>query len=304
MNFGRQAGTQVNSSTKSGTNAFHGNAIYEWNGRALNADNWFNKHVDPTTGATPTPTGFVNANQWADSIGGPIRKDKTFFFVDNEGLRVIIPVAAQVFVPTPAFENYVLGNIPAQPGALLPEPVQPVQQRSGIGERGGREAASAAAIRALVAVISPEPRASVPQRTPCANTYHTNLGNFAKEWLLAVRVDHQLANNDKMYVRYHMDKGTQPTYTDPLNPIFNTFSPQPSYDGQLNETHTFGSKAVNQFILSGAYYRAIFSSATQAQAQALYPTTTQFFGRFVREPGRHRLRVPARPQRHPVSGRG
>jgi len=48
--YGRQAGSQVNYTTKYGTNAFHGNAIYWWNGRAMNANNWFNKNVDTSTG--------------------------------------------------------------------------------------------------------------------------------------------------------------------------------------------------------------------------------------------------------------
>ena len=74
-----------------------------------------------------------------------------------------------------------------------------------------------------------------------------------------------------------MDKGVQPTNTDPLTPLFNVNSNQPSYDGQINETHTFGTKAVNQFILSGAYYRAIFVSNNQSQALAAYPSTLEWF---------------------------
>jgi hypothetical protein len=73
--FGRNAGAQVNYATKSGTNNFHGNAVYSYSGAALNARDWF---------STP---GQANPNsqqhQWAASIGGPIVKNKTFFFVDT-----------------------------------------------------------------------------------------------------------------------------------------------------------------------------------------------------------------------------
>ena len=70
--YGTLAGANVNYVTKSGGNNFHGNALYWWNGSVLNANSYFNNQSD-------TPRPFVNANQWAASIGGPIKKDKTFF---------------------------------------------------------------------------------------------------------------------------------------------------------------------------------------------------------------------------------
>ena len=56
-----------------------------WNGRTLNANDWFNNN----TGA---PRPFSNANQWGASIGGPMVKDKTFFFLDTEGLNFCLGV--------------------------------------------------------------------------------------------------------------------------------------------------------------------------------------------------------------------
>src|ERR1700676_1207232 len=67
--YGQLAGAQVTYVTKSGTNKFHGNAAYWWNGRLLNANNWMNKQsqqaahaLDPTQPANQAP--FSNANQW------------------------------------------------------------------------------------------------------------------------------------------------------------------------------------------------------------------------------------------------
>ncbi len=82
--FGGAAGGDINYVTKSGGNALHGNAQYYWNGRALNANNWFNN-------AFVQPRPFSIANQWAGSLSGPIRKNKLFFFLDTEGLRLLIP---------------------------------------------------------------------------------------------------------------------------------------------------------------------------------------------------------------------
>ena len=91
--YGTLAGAQVNYVTKSGGNNFHGNAVYFWNGSAFNATDWF-------VHAYGENKAFDNANQWAGSIGGPIKKDKLFFFFNTEGLRVILPTAALARVPT------------------------------------------------------------------------------------------------------------------------------------------------------------------------------------------------------------
>ena len=92
--------------------------MYWWNGRLLNANNWMNKQgqeaahaADPTQPANQA--GFSNANQWAASFGGPIIKNKTFFFVDYEGMRFVLPNQDAVFAPTPAFASAVLANVPA-----------------------------------------------------------------------------------------------------------------------------------------------------------------------------------------------
>ena len=70
---------------------------YWWNGRLLNANNWMSNN----SGSHRRP--FSNANQWAASFGGPIIKNKTFFFVDYEGMRFLLPNVDQVTSPTPAF---------------------------------------------------------------------------------------------------------------------------------------------------------------------------------------------------------
>ena len=66
--FGQLSGAQISYVTKSGSNQFHGNVQYLWNGRYLNSNNWFSN--SSIYGFTPRP--FANANQWADSVGGPI----------------------------------------------------------------------------------------------------------------------------------------------------------------------------------------------------------------------------------------
>ena len=95
--FGGLGGAQVNEISRSGGNQWHGNASYWWNGRAMNANSYFNKQ-------SGSPRNFDNANQWAAAIGGPIKKDKIFGFIDQEGIRVIIPVRGTSYGPSPAYQ--------------------------------------------------------------------------------------------------------------------------------------------------------------------------------------------------------
>ena len=112
--YGRQAGAQVDYTTKSGGNSFHGDAVYYWNGSALNANDFF---LNQAGEARP----FENNNQWAASLGGPIKKDKAFFFINTEGLRYTFGSSNEVFVPTAELQNYILGtSLPANNAAAIP----------------------------------------------------------------------------------------------------------------------------------------------------------------------------------------
>ena len=100
VQYGREAGAQVNYITKSGTNGFHGDLNYNWNGDRLNANDFF---------ANTNGTGPLKAisNQWAADVGGPIRKDKMFFYADTEGLYYTLPSAGVVSIPSPQLQTYI-----------------------------------------------------------------------------------------------------------------------------------------------------------------------------------------------------
>src|SRR5262249_28946713 len=102
--YGRQAGAQVNYVTKSGTNQWHGSAKYWYNDVSMNATDWFLNN-------TNTKPGFDVNNQYAASMGGPIVKDKLFFFVGTEGLRYVLATSNQIFVPTQQFQTATLANL-------------------------------------------------------------------------------------------------------------------------------------------------------------------------------------------------
>src|SRR5436190_834598 len=92
--FGRNAGATVNIVTKSGTNALHGSLIEYFRNAALDARNYFNP--------SSTPKAHFHNNQFGGSLGGPIVKDKTFFFVNYEGQREKVGVVTLGCVPVGA----------------------------------------------------------------------------------------------------------------------------------------------------------------------------------------------------------
>jgi hypothetical protein len=260
--YGRQAGVQVDYSTKSGSNAFHGNASYWYDSSGFNANEWFLKSSEVGSGQ-PNVAPFAVANQWAASVGGPIVKDKLFFYVDQEGLRYELPTSGRIFLPTPAFSSYILDNIGATQPGQLPYYTQLMNLYKGSPLYG-----SALANTGGVAAFDPTAfgcgdfagtAGFGTAATPCMMTAQGSGVNQNKEWLLTTRIDYNLSNADKIFGRFKVDHGQQPTSTDLIDPaVFSTDSNQPEYEGQINETHVFSSTMVNNLIVSGLWYSAIF----------------------------------------------
>jgi len=90
--YGRNAGAAINIVTKSGTNKLHGSGIEYFRNAALDARNYFN----PTT----NPKAQFHNNQFGGSLGGPIVKDRTFFYLNYEGQRERVGVVTLANVPT------------------------------------------------------------------------------------------------------------------------------------------------------------------------------------------------------------
>ncbi len=107
---GRYGAAQVNYFTKSGTNQFHGDAYELWNGSVINGEDYF-LHANDTPGNVAIKP-YSNVNEFGVSMGGPIRKNRLFFFSHYEGIRIALPLVARVTSPSPAYQNYVLSQLP------------------------------------------------------------------------------------------------------------------------------------------------------------------------------------------------
>jgi hypothetical protein len=258
--YGQQAGTQVNYVTKSGTNQYHGDAIYYWNGSSMNGNGWFND----LHGA---PKPFANNNQWALAVGGPIKKDKLFFFANTEGIRFVLPASGSVFLWSPGFTsasmNYIATNA---------------------GNEAGLYSRYYSLVNAFTATHSPIAAgsdtgcdaAAFGYTGPCINQYQANGSQNGSEFIASGRVDYNLSDKDHLFWRVRVDQGVQPTALDFVNPAFTRNSYQPAYDGQGQWSHVFSPNLTNQFVYAGSYYRAIFTQADPS----LFPYQVSTIGAF------------------------
>ena len=212
--YGRTSGGVVNALSKSGTNAFHGD-VYEFLRNAkLDAADYF-------TNAAGNPKAVLKRNQFGGAIGGPIRKDRTFFFFDYEGIRQSKGVSGVSYtVPS---DNARQGNLCANPPSctnITHINVDP-------------------AIQKYLALY------------PHANgTVNGDKGSFSPSGVQIVtenyytgRVDHKISDKDSLFGTYMFDKNpfTQPDAF--VNEIF--LDQTERYIAALEETHVFSPTLVN-----------------------------------------------------------
>jgi hypothetical protein len=262
--YGGLAGANINYATKSGSNKFHGNAMYWWNGDTLNANNYFLNQ-----GGTPRP--FVNANQFAGSFGGPIKKDKSFFFFDYEGLYLAIPVVNPANVPTQAFEQAVIGNLNATGmSASVPFYNTMFGLYNGVSQAGavqvpGSPNGGCSDVTTLNGI-------TFGANNPCAVQVQTAPTVKTHDVFYAGRFDQNFGTRDKLFLRVEHEHGLQSSYTDPINKAFNAISDQPQWTSNFQETHTFGADKVNSFNASLLWYSALFTMQNQQAAVSALTT--------------------------------
>ncbi|MBV9225440.1 MAG: TonB-dependent receptor [Acidobacteriaceae bacterium] len=278
--YGRMAGAQVNFVTKSGTNQFHGNLSESYNDAIFNANDFFKN-------ATGTPRGRSVANQFAGSLGGPVWKDKTFFFVNVEGLRYALPSTGVVSVPSPQLQQYILAHVPASsvplyqaafnlyngaPGVNRAVPVTngtgPLQDgnnKLGCGTQGfaGTPVGGGSGL-------------FFGQQAPCALAFGTNASSVNTENYVSARADHIINDKQRVFFRFSDDWGVQASSTSSINPVFNTQSNQPWIIGQLNHSYVINPNLVNNFVASTNWYSAVFGVVDFAKAQSLMPAIFAF----------------------------
>ena len=189
--YGNNGGTVVNMVLKSGTNNFHGSGWWYLQRSALDANNFFLNAVDQ-----PKPDHV--RDQYGFSLGGPIKKQKTFFFVDLEGLRQNDPVVVRGTVPTDLMRK---GNF-SQLSETLYDPYtctadstclrtpidtsQPLPHQDPIGMQ--------------LLNLYPEPNVGGPDAT--LDNYQTSVLASSPGYQFDIKIDQQFGENQHLMGRY------------------------------------------------------------------------------------------------------
>jgi hypothetical protein len=200
--------------------------------------------------------------------------------LNNGGIRIILPAGSTlVKIPSPQFEAATIANLTGtgQTAAVAFYQKAFALYNNPIGLNGG----TAQPVPGGGCQTGANAFTKLGAGVPCALQFRQFANTFTHERVWSLRIDQQIGKNDRLFGRYYDDNGLQATGTDPINKVFSAFSPQPAYQGQLSETHTFGATAVNQFLFSGFYYSAIFGQPDYKAAVAAFPAQLNVTGAFT-----------------------
>jgi len=225
--FGRASGGQVSVVTKSGTNGFHGGAFEFFRNDAIDADSFFTNALG---GVKPV----LRYNQYGGTIGGPIKRDKTFFFYSFESLREINPAATSAVVPTLAQRASIKDPIAANLVQFYPLPTV----------------------------------TSAPAGT---TNFVGNVPNSTKDSTDFIRVDHSFSDRDKLSGHYINYMGT--TTSGGTLPTTGGSSNKPNQqNADLSETHTFSPTFLTELRLGFSRNKTHFDTQdANLNAQTILP---------------------------------
>ena len=265
--LGRTGGGVINLITKSGTNQFHGSAYEFFRNQHLDARNFF---------AIMKPA--YRQNEPGGSIGGPIKKDRTFFFGDFESFRYTQGQTYASTVPTLAMRQGNFAGIAAvfDPLSAIPNPAVPGGY---IRTRFANDQIPASRLDPVgVSLVNLYP---APTSGGLANNFTLSPNKLQIDNDFDIRVDHKISDRDSMFVRYSYNNvytlipGAFPVAPNGIDPVgnqnFSGTAKETAHGAQINYTHIIGPRTVME--LKGGYSRlGIFSLPTdygQSSAQQM-----------------------------------
>ena len=196
--YGNAAGSLTQVATKLGTNELHGDVWEFVRNTAFNANNFFNNYNDVARPA-------FHRNQFGFTLGGPIRRNRTFFFTDYEGTHAAQPVTSTSTIPTPAQVQMIeTGNFASFPATIYnPYNVVTVGSTSQRVAFTGNQIPSQYLDPVAAKIVSLLP---APTNSNAANNYIYNAPQTQTTNQFDVRIDQNLGKSDNLFVHYDFDK--------------------------------------------------------------------------------------------------
>src|SRR5580704_9032745 len=210
--FGSNGGTVVNMALKSGTNALHGSAWWFGQNGVLDANDFFSNQA-----GLPRPDH--SRNQYGFSLGGPIRKNKTFFFVDIERVLETDPVNIVATVPTPAervgdFSQALITD--PNSGNIVPNLIFNPHQVDVNGVRAqfpGNKIDKSMWDPIGENILNLYPLPNQSGNPDGTDNFRTNTNSFTKSLQFDAKVDQQFRNNQHLAGRYSHEHASNSTPT-------------------------------------------------------------------------------------------
>jgi hypothetical protein len=226
--YGRASGGIVNLTTKQGTNRFHGSG-WEFNRLSAYTANTYQNVV------SQIPKGIYTRNQFGFDVGGPIKKDKLFFFGSTEWTRVRSAASESELIPTPEFLSYTAPTVQSyfSQYGKTPYPITGTLAQSDLGVTLPGVPASTPIFGQVNFLASADAGGDFPQ-----NSYRS-----------LARVDYNLSSSTQMFFRFGQERQDLVNGT-----VF--YSPYPQYDvGQTVSNNTY------LYSISHSFSPALFSSS-------------------------------------------
>ncbi len=234
--YGKTSGGVVNAITRSGTNSFHGSGYEFVRNSALDTRNYFD---DP--GSIPPFT----RNQFGGTIGGPIFKDKTFFFADYEGIRQSKGITSLTTVPSSEARSGTLCSLCPIPQQVAVDPAAQSYFTFFPIPNGARRGNGDSAF------------------------YRFSGQQIVSENFLTSRVDHNFSDKDRLFGTYMYDKTPYSSPDGLKNVEFETVTARQI--AALEETHIFTTTFANS-VRIGGNHEAVKNNLSQ---QALNPDASR-----------------------------
>ncbi|MGH9370372.1 MAG: TonB-dependent receptor domain-containing protein [Vicinamibacterales bacterium] len=219
---GRNTGAQIQVITKAGTNEFRGSGSYYFQNDTLSARNVFESAVPE-----------FSKNQFGYSFGGPIVRNRIFFFTSYEGLRQSGARGSTFTVETPEFRAFVLQTRPTSIAARLLRDFGPASDPTSAFRDLGSPAPGANVIGPPDGIMDVGTALFVPEGWRRGNQF-------------SVRADYELRpGKDRLYA--NMYRTDSYAVTGGIRPAFDRPTPNTTHFGNINYTHTFSSTKLNEF---------------------------------------------------------